>query len=278
MDALMIASSAADAAAAVAVENHHAEMAGTLTTKVESLSTAARAGDGTEAERLRTDLVAWCRNELLPHALAEEGTLYRAAGERVEARLLVEAMLVEHQLLLQLVDDLAVVSAPGLAAELARALQVLFGAHLAKENEQVLPLLVSAPDVSVAELLGGMHQLLGGVAAGSEAGDDPVDGHAHGSVDHPADAPVDRACGCGEVDPAGFPELDARAIPHAIRHATIFGALDGVRAGKGIVLVAPHDPLPMLAQLERREPGMFAVDYLQRGPEAWRLAIVRRAR
>ena len=70
---------------------------------------------------------------------------------------------------------------------------------------------------------------------------------------------------------------DARAIPHAIRHATIFGALDGVRPGKGLVLVAPHDPLPLLAQLEQREPGAFEVSYLERGPEAWRLALVRRA-
>jgi len=79
------------------------------------------------------------------------------------------------------------------------------------------------------------------------------------------------------VDPAGHPELDARTIPHAIRHAAIFGALDGVRPGKGLILVAPHDPLPLLAQLERREPGAFEVDYLERGPEAWRLAIVRQA-
>jgi uncharacterized protein (DUF2249 family) len=80
------------------------------------------------------------------------------------------------------------------------------------------------------------------------------------------------------VDPAGYPELDARAVPHAIRHATVFAALDAVRPGVGLVLVAPHDPLPLLAQLERREPGAFDVDYLERGPEAWRLAIVRRSR
>lgn len=86
-------------------------------------------------------------------------------------------------------------------------------------------------------------------------------------------------CGCGHQDngnAAGvLPELDARAVPHAIRHATIFGALDSVAAGGGMMLVAPHDPLPLLAQLEQRSPGLFSVDYLERGPEAWRIRFVR---
>ena len=88
--------------------------------------------------------------------------------------------------------------------------------------------------------------------------------------------PAAHACACGEHD-AELPELDARAIPHAIRHATIFGALDSVRPGGGLVLIAPHDPLPLLAQIEQRTPGLFAVDYLERGPQAWRLQFVRGA-
>ena len=90
----------------------------------------------------------------------------------------------------------------------------------------------------------------------------------HGATGH--------ACSCGEADAPAHPELDARTIPHAIRHATIFGALDAVRPGRGLVLVAPHDPLPLLAQLEQRQPGVFDVEYLDRGPEAWRLLLVRR--
>lgn len=84
-------------------------------------------------------------------------------------------------------------------------------------------------------------------------------------------------CACGEIDAAGFPELDARAIPHAIRHDAILGALDGIAPGDGLVLVAPHDPLGLLAQLEQRVPDTFEVEYLQRGPEAWRLSLTRKA-
>lgn len=249
----------ADAQAAEAVERHHAQMAGALVLKVDALSAAARDGRQQEADDVRADLVGWCRTELVPHALAEEATLYRAAGARPEGRLLVEAMLAEHQVIIGLVDDLERAGDTVTAAGLAQALHVLFTTHLAKENEQILPLLVAAPDVSVATLLGGMHELLGGGGDGGDGGDD-------------ADA------SSVQVDPAGHPELDARSIPHAIRHAAIFGALGSVRPGQGLVLVAPHDPLPLLAQLERREPGTFVVEYLERGPDAWRLAILRRDR
>lgn len=82
-------------------------------------------------------------------------------------------------------------------------------------------------------------------------------------------------CGCGETHDA-LPELDARVIPHAIRHASIKGALGSLQPGSGMVLVAPHDPVPLLQQVEAEAPGRYSVDYLERGPETWRLAFVRR--
>lgn len=50
------------------------------------------------------------------------------------------------------------------------------------------------------------------------------------------------SCGCGCAHEDGAPELDVRAIPHAIRHATVFGALGAIKPGQSMVLVAPHDP------------------------------------
>ena len=90
----------------------------------------------------------------------------------------------------------------------------------------------------------------------------------------PATAPVPGTCGCGGHDDASLPVLDARVIPHAIRHATIFGALDSVGPGSGLVLLAPHDPVPLLAQVEQRWPGRFTPEYLERGPVDWRLAFL----
>jgi uncharacterized protein (DUF2249 family) len=42
-----------------------------------------------------------------------------------------------------------------------------------------------------------------------------------------------------------------------------------------MVLVAPHDPLPLLAQAKDRYGDTFDVDYLERGPDAWHLRFER---
>ena len=83
------------------------------------------------------------------------------------------------------------------------------------------------------------------------------------------------ACGCAEAQDA--PVLDATSIPHALRHAAIFGALDSIVPGDSMVLVAPHDPLPLLRQAEERYQDGLAVEYLQRGPEQWHLRLTRTA-
>ncbi|MFA6576379.1 MAG: DUF2249 domain-containing protein [Nocardioides sp.] len=263
MDNLTFASTEADARAVEAVEEHHAVLAGALALQATTLADLARAGRTDEAELARTQLLAWCRDELVPHALAEEGSLYRAAAEQGAARLLVEAMLAQHRAIVGLVDALESSRDVVSAAVVAGALRALFDVHLAAENEQILPLLVAEPSVSVAELLGDMHEMIGG---------GPADHASHDAETH---EPAAGACGCHEVDPAGWPELDARLVPHKIRHATVFGALDAVAPGASLVLLAPHDPLPLLDQLQRREPDAFSVDYLARGPETWRLLLTR---
>lgn len=82
------------------------------------------------------------------------------------------------------------------------------------------------------------------------------------------------ACGCGEEH--GLPELDARTIPHKIRHGAVIGAFGQVRPGAAMVLVAPHDPKPLLGQLAEIEGEALEVSYLEQGPEAWRLRLARK--
>lgn len=80
------------------------------------------------------------------------------------------------------------------------------------------------------------------------------------------------ACGCtGE----GVPALDVRLVPHAIRHATVFGALSAISVGDSMDLIAPHDPKPLLAQIQDREHGSIVVHYLQDGPDTWALRLTR---
>src|SRR5664280_563482 len=81
-------------------------------------------------------------------------------------------------------------------------------------------------------------------------------------------------CSCG-CQSGGTPELDARSISQPIRHAAIFGALGVLAPGAAMVLVAPHDPLPLLAQLEDRQPGQFTVDYLERADDLVKVKLTR---
>jgi len=83
-----------------------------------------------------------------------------------------------------------------------------------------------------------------------------------------------HTCSCGDHDQE-LPELDARQIPHAIRHAAIMGAVDGLAPGAAFVLVAPHDPLPLIAQMRDRFGDGLDISYVQRGPEAWKLKLTR---
>lgn len=90
-----------------------------------------------------------------------------------------------------------------------------------------------------------------------------------------AEAATSGGCACGGHDEA-IPELDAGSVPHAIRHATVFGALSAISPGFAMDLRAPHDPLPLLAQIEERMPGQWEIRYLQEGPTDWLLRLMRR--
>jgi uncharacterized protein (DUF2249 family) len=91
----------------------------------------------------------------------------------------------------------------------------------------------------------------------------------------PADAEgAAHTCNCNHDDSEGI-VLDSRVIPHAIRHATIFGALGAIQPGFSLDLIASHDPLPLLATLERTQPGAFDISYLVKGPETWTLRLTR---
>lgn len=81
-------------------------------------------------------------------------------------------------------------------------------------------------------------------------------------------------CDCGPDD-GSDPVLDARQIPHALRHGAVLGAWAAVRPGAAMVLVAPHDPIPLLAKMSHRDPEAIGVEYLERGPEEWRVRVSR---
>ena len=121
MSTVVVATSAADAQAVEAVKDHHAQLAGALSVQVEALLDAASRGDLSGAGAASEALVRWCRVELIPHALAEEKTMYPKAREDSRARLLVDAMLAEHRDLLELVEAIGKATTPVRAAANADA-------------------------------------------------------------------------------------------------------------------------------------------------------------
>ncbi|MGM7667351.1 DUF2249 domain-containing protein [Microbacterium sp. A93] len=71
--------------------------------------------------------------------------------------------------------------------------------------------------------------------------------------------------------------LDARTIPHAIRHGAVLGALDQLKPGKSMVLVAPHDPLPLLKQMNQRFGDSVSVGYESKQPQEVRVRLTKTA-
>ena len=71
--------------------------------------------------------------------------------------------------------------------------------------------------------------------------------------------------------------VDVRTIAPRERHPLIFSTFRGLRPGQAMELVNDHDPRPLYDQFAAETPGAFAWEYLEQGPETWRVAITRTA-
>ena len=72
-------------------------------------------------------------------------------------------------------------------------------------------------------------------------------------------------------------QLDVRAEAPARRHEMIFKTYAALESGEGFVLVNDHDPKPLYYQFAAEHTGQFSWDYLEQGPETWRVRIGRTA-
>lgn len=67
--------------------------------------------------------------------------------------------------------------------------------------------------------------------------------------------------------------VDVRPIPPAQRHPLIFGTFENMEVGQHFELVNDHDPKPLFYQFQAEYIGLFEWEYLERGPETWRVSI-----
>ena len=67
--------------------------------------------------------------------------------------------------------------------------------------------------------------------------------------------------------------VDVRAIAPRDRHPLIFDSFAALAAGEALLLVNDHDPKPLYYQFQAESPGQFTWDYLESGPEVWKVMI-----
>jgi len=73
------------------------------------------------------------------------------------------------------------------------------------------------------------------------------------------------------------PILDVRAIVPRERHPLIFRTFGSLGPGEAFELVNDHDPKPLYYQFQAELGGPFDWQYLEQGPEVWRVRIGRPA-
>jgi uncharacterized protein (DUF2249 family) len=69
--------------------------------------------------------------------------------------------------------------------------------------------------------------------------------------------------------------VDVRTTPPARRHPLIFSMFETLSPGESFTLVNDHDPKPLYYQFKFEREGQFTWDYLEQGPDDWRVRIGR---
>jgi len=69
--------------------------------------------------------------------------------------------------------------------------------------------------------------------------------------------------------------FDVRSIPGRTKHAQIFQRWSDLTVGQHFVLLNDHDPIPLYYQFSAEYPDTFNWEYLERGPEEFRVKITK---
>lgn len=69
--------------------------------------------------------------------------------------------------------------------------------------------------------------------------------------------------------------FDVRPIPGRTKHAQIFQRWFDLPVGQHFILLNDHDPVPLYYQFTAEFPAAFSWEYLERGPEEFRVKITK---
>lgn len=70
-------------------------------------------------------------------------------------------------------------------------------------------------------------------------------------------------------------EIDVRDIAPRERHPLVFSTFRALGLLKSMDIVNDHDPKPLYYQMQAEQPGEFTWEYLENGPEVWRVRITK---
>ena len=68
-------------------------------------------------------------------------------------------------------------------------------------------------------------------------------------------------------------QVDARKYEPRDKHAVIFQTFLDLKPGEIMELINDHDPRPLHYQMDAEYTDQFQWEYLEEGPEIWRVAI-----
>lgn len=70
-------------------------------------------------------------------------------------------------------------------------------------------------------------------------------------------------------------KIDVRDMVPRERHPLIFKQFDSMAVGEAFELINDHDPKPLYYQFQMERPGEIEWEYLEEGPETWRVIITK---
>lgn len=69
--------------------------------------------------------------------------------------------------------------------------------------------------------------------------------------------------------------LDLRPLPPPQRHGLVFATFNALKLNDSFMLINDHDPNPLRMQMDFMHHGEMGWEYLERGPEAFRIKVTR---
>lgn len=72
-------------------------------------------------------------------------------------------------------------------------------------------------------------------------------------------------------------QIDVREIVPRERHPLIFRTFDDLAVGESFELINDHDPKPLYYQFQAERPGQLGWEYLEEGPDTWRVKVSKSA-